>query len=119
MAGHSFTFNAPVQNVYAPGGDMVLNQNSTPSDLAHRIEEMRAQVRALQDIDAASRAAVEAKLEAAEQEGRAARPDAQRLKTLLDTSATTLESATGAADKALGLAKTLFNMGKWVAAVLC
>lgn len=112
-SGHTFTFHAPVTNVYAPGGDMILNEASRHGDLVQQIEELRRQVHALTDVDAATRAAVDAKLQAASKEKGGA-----VVQEHLSSAAKTLESAAGAADKGLSLAKTLVDIGKWAASVL-
>jgi SEFIR domain len=111
--GHSFTFHAPVTNVYAPGGNMILNAGSSHDDLAQRLEELRRQIQALTDVDAATRAAVDAKLQAATKEKSGVTVQEQ-----LASAAKTLESAAGAADKGLNLVKTLTDIGKWAATVL-
>jgi hypothetical protein len=111
-------FYKRVQNVYNVDGTLILSAESRTPDLVREIANMRAQVAALDELEGSTRQEVTAELAAAEAESKTAAPKGATIKAHLDSAAGALEGASGVAENAGKLAKTLFDIGKWAAALL-
>ena len=106
-------FHGPVHNVYNVDGNLILSSESKAPDLIREIENLRAAVAALPALAQPARETIDARLTAAKTEGNAPRPRGATLKTDLDDAAAILKGATGAAEQAGKLAKTLGDIGEW------
>jgi len=107
-----------VTNVYNVEGTLVLTAQSKPDDLAQQIAAVRAALAAEPALDAPTRAQAAAELDKAEAASKAEKPDGTTIKGHLESAGKMLTSAASVASGAATIAKTLFALGTWAAAVL-
>lgn len=113
-------FNAPVMaqyNIDGVSGDVNLTAQSGAEELGRQLATIRDALARSSLAEEVKTAAV-AQISAAEAAGQAPKPSGIQIKAHLDSAAQTIESAAGVATKVGTLAKTLFGIGTWAAAIL-
>src|SRR3954447_22044805 len=110
-------------NVGTNTGSLNVGAASTPADMAATIASLKREIADLAGLQPGAREQIEAALDAAS--GVSPSPEKAEVKAKLDQAGNTLagaaaqlEGADNAAQKALGLAKTIFSIGKWVVGAL-